>query len=126
MNGGVDVRGMRGTTRFRTMNGGARLEDLGGDVSGSTMNGGLAIVLGGDRWQGQGMDVRTTNGGVDLTIPEGYSAHLETSTVNGGLDLGFPVTVQGRVGRQLSLDLGGGGPTIRAETTNGGVSLHRR
>lgn len=124
-NGGIDVRGMRGTTTFRTLNGGARLEGLGGDVSGSTTNGGLHIVLSGARWQGRGMDVRTTNGGVDLAVPEGYAAHLETSTVNGGLDLGFPVTVQGRVGRQLSMDLGGGGPTIRAVTTNGGVSLHR-
>lgn len=126
MNGGIHVRGMRGTTRFNTMNGGVDLVDPGGDVSGSTTNGGLDIVLRGDRWQGKGLDVRTTNGGVDLTVPEGYSAHLETSTVNGGLDLGFPVTVQGRVDRQLSLDLGSGGPTVRAVTTNGGVSLHRR
>lgn len=126
MNGGIHVQGMRGTTRFNTMNGGVDLVDVAGDVSGSTTNGGLDIVLRGDRWKGKGLDVRTTNGGVDLTVPEGYSAHLETSTVNGGLDLGFPVTVQGRVDRQLSLDLGSGGPTVRAVTTNGGVSLHRR
>jgi hypothetical protein len=37
----------------------------------------------------------------------------------------FPVTVQGRFGRTLSVDLGGGGATIRATTVNGGVSLQR-
>jgi DUF4097 and DUF4098 domain-containing protein YvlB len=125
MNGSIDLRGMTGTTRFRTLNGGVDLADMAGDVSGSTTNGGLDIVLAGRRWEGAGLDVRTTNGGVDLTIPEGYSAHLITSTVNGGLDLGFPITVQGRIDRDLTVDLGGGGTTIRAATTNGGVHLHR-
>jgi hypothetical protein len=38
----------------------------------------------------------------------------------------FPVRVQGRLGRDLSTDLGSGGPTIRAKTTNGGVTVRRR
>jgi hypothetical protein len=46
--------------------------------------------------------------------------------VNGGLDLGFPITVQGNVGRRLTTQLGAGGATIRAITTNGGVSVRRR
>lgn len=125
MNGGIRIRGMAGTTHFRTMNGGVHLTGLSGDVSGSTTNGGLEIVLSGKSWRGAGLDVRTTNGSVDLTVPDGYRGHLETATVNGGLDVGFPITVQGRIGRQLSVDLGGGGPTIRAVTTNGGVRLHR-
>ena len=61
-----------------------------------------------------------------LSLPEGYSAHLETGTVNGGLRTDFPITVQGRIGRTLSTDLGQGGPPIRVRTTNGGVSIERR
>ncbi len=124
-NGGISIEGMKGRTRFRTLNGGVDLRHLAGEVSGSTTNGGLDIVLAGRTWEGAGLDVRTTNGGIDLAVPDGYAAHLVTSTVNGGVDLGFPVTVQGRIGRRLSVDLGGGGPTIRARTTNGGVDLHR-
>jgi DUF4097 and DUF4098 domain-containing protein YvlB len=90
------------------------------------MNGGLSIDLAGAGWDGGGMDVRTTNGGVTLSIPENYSAHLETGTVNGGLKTDFPITLQGEVKRELSLDLGGGGQTIRAVTTNGGVSIKRK
>ena len=37
----------------------------------------------------------------------------------------FPITVQGRIGRSLSTDLGNGGQTIRATTTNGGVEIRR-
>jgi hypothetical protein len=38
----------------------------------------------------------------------------------------FPITLQGEIKRELSLDLGGGGRTIRAITTNGGVSIKRK
>ncbi|HEY5565714.1 MAG TPA: hypothetical protein VIM81_00530, partial [Gammaproteobacteria bacterium] len=79
----------------------------------------------GDTWEGEGLDLRTTNGGVRLRIPDDYSARLETGTVNGGVDIDFPVTVQGRIGRELSTTLGEGGPLVRAETTNGGVRVSR-
>lgn len=124
-NGAISIEGMKSRTRFRTLNGGVDLTKLAGDVSGSTTNGGLEVVLAGRKWEGAGLDVRTTNGEVDLAIPEGYAAHLVASTVNGGVDLGFPITVRGRIGHQLAVDLGGGGPTIRAQTTNGGIDLHR-
>jgi hypothetical protein len=36
------------------------------------------------------------------------------------------MTVQGRIDRQLSVNLGSGGPLVRATTTNGGVSVKRK
>jgi len=38
----------------------------------------------------------------------------------------IPVTLSGRISRQLSIPLGGGGRTIRAMTTNGSVQITRR
>ncbi|MGH9936977.1 MAG: DUF4097 family beta strand repeat-containing protein, partial [Blastocatellia bacterium] len=125
-NGGIGVSDVRGQIEFDTMNGGVSLRRLAGDVKGQTMNGGLSIDLAGNGWDGQGMDVRTTNGGVSLSIPENYSARLETGTVNGGLKTDYPITVQGEIKRELSVNLGGGGQTIRAITTNGGVSIRRK
>lgn len=125
-NGGITVTRMHGTTRFHVTNGGIVLHDLAGDVQGSTVNGGLHIALGGSRWDGSGMDVTTTNGGVTVEIPDDYSGEFETGTVNGGLNVDFPVTVQGRFGgRRLRFSLGSGGPLVRARTTNGGVRLSR-
>jgi leucyl aminopeptidase (aminopeptidase T) len=60
-----------------------------------------------------------------MSVPENYSAHLETSTVNGSVNVDFPVTVQGRINKQIALNLGSGGATVRATTTNGGVHLKR-
>jgi Putative adhesin len=125
-NGGIGISDLRGQIEFNTMNGGVTLRRLAGDVKGQTMNGGLSIELIGSGWDGQGLDVRTTNGGVNLSIPENYSARLETSTVNGGLRTDYPLTVQGEIKRELSVNLGGGGQTIRAITTNGGVSIKRQ
>lgn len=125
-NGGIGVSDVRGQIEFNTMNGGVSLRRLAGNVKGQTMNGGLSVDLAGNGWDGEGMDVRTTNGGVTLSIPENYSARLETGTVNGGLKTDFPITLQGEVKRELSLDLGSGGQTIRAMTTNGGVSIKRK
>lgn len=125
-NGGIRVSEVSGDIRFDAVNGGVHLTGVGGDVRGATTNGGLHIELTGDRWAGAGLDARTTNGGVRLYVPDGYSADLETATVNGGFEIDFPVTVQGRIGRRLETRLGSGGPPIRAVTTNGGVRIVRR
>jgi DUF4097 and DUF4098 domain-containing protein YvlB len=124
-NGGISISDVRGNIQFDTMNGGVSLTRLGGNVEGKTMNGGLNVVLHGNRWDGTKLDARTMNGGVNITMPENYSAHFEGSTVNGHLNIGVPMTVQGEINRSLSTDIGGGGPTIHVETTNGGVSIKR-
>lgn len=125
-NGGISVEGVTGTLRLETINGGIHLDGVGGDVVAETTNGGLHIVLEGTQWAGKGLDATTTNGGVRATIPRNYSAHLVTGTVNGGVDIDFPVTVQGKIGRRITTDLGRGGATIRMVTMNGGVDIRNR
>lgn len=124
-NGGISISDVHGRVDFQALNGGVALNRVGGNVHGSTTNGGLSVQLTGDRWDGEGLDVQTTNGGINMSMPANYSAHLETGTVNGSLKIGFPVTVQGEITRELAVNLGSGGPTIRARTTNGGVRISR-
>ena len=124
-NGGIAIADVNGKIDFSALNGGVVLKRVGGAVRGSTTNGGLVIELAGDRWDGESMDVSTTNGGVIISVPENYSAHIETGTVNGGVNTEFPVTVKGEVTKQLALNLGSGGATVRAMTTNGGVHLKK-
>jgi hypothetical protein len=94
------------------------------DLDLASTNGGITIQgVKGVQRDGKGLAVRTTNGGVTLSVPSGYSAHLEAATTNGGMNIGFPVTVQGKIDRKLSVDLGEGGPTVKVTTTNGGVRI---
>jgi len=125
-NGGVSVTGVHAAIDVETQNGGLHLTDLGGHVRAETRNGGVNVALSGTRWDGDLLDVETTNGGVHVAVPDGYAAHLETGTTNGGIRIDFPVTVQGRINRNISTDLNGGGPTIRVMTRNGGVRIERR
>jgi hypothetical protein len=124
-NGGISISEVNGKIDFNALNGGVSLKRVGGDVRGSTTNGGLSIELSGDRWDGEALDVSTTNGGVTMSIPENYSANLQTGTVNGSVNVDFPVTVQGRISKQVALNLGSGGALVKAMTTNGGVRLKR-
>lgn len=124
-NGGIALAGVNGRIEFNALNGGVVLKQVGGNVHGTTTNGGVMVELAGDRWDGETLDVRTTNGGIVMSVPENYSAHLETGTVNGSLSIDFPVTVQGRITREIAVNLGSGGPTVRAMTTNGGVRIRR-
>ena len=124
-NGGIAIADVSGRIEFNAINGGVVLRRVGGTVRGGTTNGGLVVELEGANWEGETLDVKTTNGGIVMSVPENYSAHLETGTVNGNLSIDFPVTVQGRITRELAVNLGSGGATVRAMTTNGGVRIKR-
>jgi hypothetical protein len=126
-NGGIALEGLRGKVNFRARNGGVSISDMsGGDIKGETTNGGVSVDLNGDHWDGAGLDVTTTNGGVKMNIPDNYSAVLHTGTVNGRVSIDFPVTIQGNITRQLTTTLGSGGAKISAVTTNGGVVIRKR
>jgi hypothetical protein len=125
-NGGIGVAGVVGKMDLQTENGSLSLNDVGGDVRARTQNGSLNVELSGGKWEGAGLDAETQNGSVRMGIPASYAAQIETGTVNGRMSTDFPITVQGRIGRRMSLPLNGGGVTLRAMTTNGSVSLSRR
>jgi DUF4097 and DUF4098 domain-containing protein YvlB len=86
------------------------------------------VALGGSQWDGEGLDVETSNGGVTLAIPEQYNAQLETRTVNGGFRFDYPLTLTGELTprRGISTTLGAGGAPVRVRTTNGGLRIERR
>jgi DUF4097 and DUF4098 domain-containing protein YvlB len=126
VNGGISIDDFHGTAKFRASNGGVSLTNVGGDISGQTTNGGVTVNLEGDRWDGAGLDVETHNGGVRMTVPDNYSAVLDTGTVNGRINVDFPITVQGRLSDRFTTTLGSGGARVRVITTNGGVTIRRR
>lgn len=125
-NGGVSAESVEGDLDFQAINGGIRLDDVAGDVRGETTNGGVSATLSGSSWRGRGLDLRTMNGGVSLTIPRAYNARLETGTTNGGMRVDFPITVQGTIGKRIQTQLGSGGPVVRVVTTNGGVRVRQQ
>jgi hypothetical protein len=125
-NGGISADAIHGEMNFEATNGGIHLSDVGGNVRARTTNGGVTADLSGTTWQGQGLDLQTTNGGATVYVPHGYNALLETGTTNGGMNVDFPITVSGRLTKHISAQLGSGGPRVRVVTTNGGVHIAER
>ena len=125
-NGGISATEVQGEMNFEATNGGIHLSDVGGSVHARTTNGGVTANLSGTTWQGQGLDLQTTNGGATVYVPHGYNAQLETGTTNGGMRVDFPITVRGSLNRGISTQLGSGGPLVRVVTTNGGVHIAER
>jgi hypothetical protein len=126
LNGGIAIANANGQIRFTTANGGVSLSGTGGDVQGKTSNGGLSIVLTGERWEGEQLNIQTSNGGIKFDAPEGYSAHLEASTHMGALSTNLPIQVSGCKGFActVSVDLGSGGALVRAVTSLGSIKIY--
>ena len=73
---------------------------------------------------GNGVDIETTNGSVEVAVPLGVGAAIEASTRNGGIDFDFPVQVQGRMRRQVTATIGEvGRPTGSPPPTEGSPSV---
>ncbi|MBV9215447.1 MAG: DUF4097 family beta strand repeat protein [Acidobacteria bacterium] len=129
-NGGIAISGIDGSADFATTNGGVSLSNVAGDIKGHTENGGVNVSLSGVSWKGSGLDVSTQNGGVHLSLPSNFAAHVETGTVNGGFRSDFPaLTVEKdangrRTSSRVSADINGGGPTVKVITTNGGIVIN--
>ena len=126
-NGGISLNNVEGDINFETINGGINVYQIAGNVKGRTKNGGINARLLGKSWKGQGLDLETTNGGVRLTLPEDYSAKLETATVNGGFKSDLELTIklrEYRRGVNIKTDINGGGAPIRVVTVNGGVRIN--
>ena len=94
-------------------------------ASARTTNGGVRVSMGNAKWSGE-LELLTTNGSVDVTLPASAEFQVHASTTNGGIQTDFPVTVQGRFGpKSLSGTVGGGGRELKVATTNGGIELKK-
>jgi DUF4097 and DUF4098 domain-containing protein YvlB len=95
VNGSIKIEQVQGEIKVSNVNGGLNLAGLGGQVQASTVNGGISVDLTGGKWDGTGLQVSTTNGGIRFQVPSSYAANVEASTVNGGVHCDFPISLQG-------------------------------
>lgn len=128
VNGGINVADVSGDIHAETVNGGLNFARAGGRVKGETVNGGITMDLDGSTWRGEGIDLETVNGGVKLNVPASYSAQVKASTVHGGMSADFDgAQITGKyANKSMDLRLGGGGPLVKLQTVNGGVSVKKK
>ena len=122
VNGGVEVNGLTGTIRAETTNGGVVARQISGSIDASTTNGGVDVEL--VKVGDGGAKLSCTNGGLKLRLPSSAKATISASITNGGIDTnGLSLDTIESSRRRLEARLNGGGPSIRLEGTNGGITI---
>jgi len=62
--------------------------------SARTTNGGVRMSMGNAQWDGE-LEVKTTNGNVDVLLPASSEFQVNAGTTNGKIHTDFPITVHG-------------------------------
>jgi DUF4097 and DUF4098 domain-containing protein YvlB len=128
-NGAINVSDVAGHLQFSVGNGAVSLTNLAGQVEGAAGNGAITMMLGGDHWDGAGVNVKTGNGTITVHVPQDYSAHFDASTSIGTISTNYPVHVSRSkwgfpgLGGSLSFDAGAGGAPIRVSTGIGTIKI---
>jgi hypothetical protein len=125
-NGKVELDGLAGEVRARTVNGGVEGRRLlVQTLEASAVNGGVDMELAAPLSSGARVSLETVNGGVQLALPRDSEASVIARVTNGGIHTGsLPFTATGETTRRrFEGTLNGGGATVNLETTNGGIHL---
>jgi len=123
-NGGVHCANLESVVEAATTNGNVEVSTSEW-ASARTTNGGVRVAMGNAKWSGE-LELMTTNGSVDVTLPASAEFKVDAATTNGGIRSDFPITVQGTFGpKTLSGTVGGGGRELKVATTNGGIELKK-
>jgi hypothetical protein len=123
-NGSVHGRSLASVVEAATTNGNVEVSTSEW-ASAKTTNGGVRVSIGNAKWSGE-LELMTTNGSVDVTLPASAEFSVTAATTNGGIHTDFPTTVQGHFSsKNLSGSVGGGGRELKVATTNGGIELKK-
>lgn len=123
-NGSVHGRNLESVVDAATTNGNVEVSTSEW-ASAKTTNGGVRVSMGNAKWRGE-LELKTTNGSVDLTLPASAEFSVDAAATNGGIHTDFPITVHGRFSSKgLSGTVGGGGRDLKVATTNGGIELRK-
>lgn len=124
-NGRIQVDGLRGPLQATTSN--ARIEARLLEASGSspvklrTSNGRIELTL--EKPPATDVVLTTSNGSIMLRAPASLAAKVKASTSNGEISSGFDVQGGERAKTRLTGTIGGGGPLLELETSNGDIRL---
>jgi hypothetical protein len=142
-NASVELIGVEGDAIAHSSNGHIHAEDLRGGLDATTSNAGVNARI---ARAGRGVRIETSNGGVELTLPDGLGGDVRVNTSNSGITVRLPGSVNARVqahtsNSSISTDFdvkmhgeigknhlegeigSGGGPLIDLATSNGGIHL---
>jgi DUF4097 and DUF4098 domain-containing protein YvlB len=140
--GSIAARSLKGEARFSSSDGAILGEELDGTLVANSSDGSIRVsgrfdhlALGTSDGRivaraangsaiGEGWNLRTSDGSVTLSLPDGFKADLDASAGDGSISVDFPVLVSGRWGRhRLQGSMNGGGGLLTVHTGDGSIRL---
>jgi len=124
VNGDLEFTGVNGSLEIQTTNGEVRLTGIEGSAAAQTTNGGITAMFSSVPPRGV-VDLGTTNGNVEVTVPKSLRALFEATTTNGRVSItGFEIKTRGPItSKSVRGIIGGGGANVTLRTTNGNVDV---
>lgn len=126
VNGVIKLEGEAGPIRARVTNCSikAKIGLLINDAEFSTTNGSIGVEV--DHCAGS-IAALTTNGSINLTLPEDFAGQLDAEARRGRVHSDFPIPVFGKIKSLLKGEIGEGGEAVvRLRSTNGSIRLKRQ
>lgn len=121
-NGEVEVEGIGGVLTVHAVAGRISGTSLGNGADVSLVNGRLSLEFA--KLGDAGVRCKTTNGQIVVTIPSAAKATIAARVVNGTIRTeNLAVQDSDSSRRRLDATIGGGGPDIRLEATNGEIRV---
>ena len=124
VNGTVEVDGVTGRMRVECVNGSVRIRRAAGEVTASTVNGAIRARYGPVEPGGRHR-FSTTNGSIDVELPEKTGGRLEARTINGRVTCDLPLESREGSRRRLEGRLGPGNDSFKLTTVNGSIRVRR-
>jgi Toastrack DUF4097 len=122
--GAVEVHDFRGNVRARTSDGHINVDGVVTDVYLHSGDGHIELTARPGSKMDRGWLIHTSDGRVDVKLPDDFAAELSARTGDGRIELDFPVTVNGTIGRsRVRGKLNGGGQLLEITTGDGRIHI---
>ena len=130
--GDIDIHGFKGEVEATAkLNGGIVIDDVSGPLTANTLNGGIDVVFT-NVAQESPITVYSTNGVLDISLPERTPADLTLGTTNGDIYTNFDISLPDKDGlraiasKKVRGSINNGGVNIQLKTTNGNIYLRKK
>ena len=130
--GDIYIEGFTGEVEANAkLNGGLTMSNISGPITAYALNEDIKVVFNTIN-QNSPIVIRTTNGEIDVTLPENTKADLELNSWNGDAYTNFDLKRPDRdglksiSGKNVKGAINGGGVSIQLKSTNGNIYLRKK
>ncbi len=127
----IRIYGFKGEIEANArLNGGIKIEDVSGPVTANSLNGGIDVTFSKVN-QDSPITIYSTNGALDIRLPQDTPANLGMSSTNGEIYTDFELKFPEKNGlksissQRVKQTINGGGVQLKLKTTNGNIYLRK-